>query len=146
MQYRIAYLPDGTIVGTARILDDVVLQRVPVHPEVAATEVAYEAVTLHMGRFYVDTSATPPALKPALAIGAMVSAATIAADGAAECVIAGLPDPCTVTVAGPGSASWGPHPVESGELTVTATEVGDIKVTVSAPPRFLTFETTVHAT
>ena len=145
MQHRIAYLPDGTVVGTARILDEVAASRVPVFSEIATTEAAYEAVTLHMSRFFVDTAVSPPALRPALAIAATVSAATIEADGAAECVVSGLPDPCTVTVTGPGAAAWGPHPVEGGELVLTATEPGDLVVSVAAPPRYLPFETTVHA-
>ena len=59
-----------------------------------------------------------------------LSAASIVADGVAEVVISGLPDPCTVTVT--GVATLGPLEVTGGELRLTAEVAGELRVRVVA--------------
>ena len=75
---------------------------------------------------------------------ATVSTNLIAANGAEECVIAGLPDPCRVTIT--GAVSAGPVDVVGGTLALTSTQPGAIKVTVRADPTHKAWETTIHAT
>jgi len=74
-------------------------------------------------------------------ISPSVSTARIAADGVAESVVSGLPDPCTVTVSrqAPGAALHeaarlvhGPAPLAGGVLTVTTTEPGRLLIDVAA--------------
>jgi hypothetical protein len=76
-------------------------------------------------------------------ISATVSAATIPADGIAECVIAGLPDPCRVTIIGAVSAA--PAEVNGGTLTLTSTQPGAITIRVTADPTHKPWETVIHA-
>jgi hypothetical protein len=77
------------------------------------------------------------------AIAATVSAETIAADGSAECTISGLPDPCRVMVT--GAVQAGPLDVTGGTLTLTSTQPGDIRVSVTADPTHKAWEVTIHA-
>lgn len=77
------------------------------------------------------------------AMAPAVSAAAIAADGVAEAVISGLPDPCTVQVTGP--APVGPLEVTGGSLTLTATLPGAYRVRVSADPTHKPWDVTIHA-
>lgn len=77
------------------------------------------------------------------AIAATVSADTIAADGIAECVIAGLPDPCRVMIS--GAVLAGPAVVAGGTLTLTSTQPGVIRVSVTADPTHKAWETIIHA-
>lgn len=72
-----------------------------------------------------------------------VSATAIAADGLAEAVISGLPDPCTVRVAGP--APVGPLTVSGGTLTLTASQAGAYRVRVTADPTHAPWEGTIDA-
>lgn len=74
----------------------------------------------------------------------VVSSPRFAADGEASCVLSGLPDPCTVTIA--GAASAGPLEVTGGSLTLTSTTPGAIHVQVAAHPAWKPWETTLHAT
>jgi hypothetical protein len=67
-----------------------------------------------------------------LTMAVAVSADTIAADGVAECVLSGLPDPCTVTVR--GAVTAGPVEVTGGSLTITSTALGAISVSINADP------------
>lgn len=76
-------------------------------------------------------------------IAATVSTDTIAADGIAECVIAGLPDPCRVAIS--GAVQAGPAEVTGGTLTLTSTVPGAIRVAVTADPTHKPWETTIHA-
>lgn len=76
-------------------------------------------------------------------IAATVSAETIAADGVAECVITGLPDPCSVTISGAVQAE--PAVVAGGTLTLTSTQAGDIRVGVTADPTHKPWETVINA-
>lgn len=76
-------------------------------------------------------------------IAATVSANTIAADGIAECTIAGLPDPCRVSIS--GAVQAGPAEVTGGTLTLTSTVPGAIRVAVTADPTHKPWETTIHA-
>lgn len=72
-----------------------------------------------------------------------LSAAAIAADGVAACVIAGLPDPCLVTIT--GAVQAGPVQVDGGTLTLTSTQPGAITVVVRADPTFAPWQATIHA-
>lgn len=72
-----------------------------------------------------------------------VSATAIAADNVAEAVISGLPDPCTVRVAGPVPA--GPLLVAGGTLTLTASQAGAYRVRVTADPTHAPWEVTIDA-
>ena len=74
----------------------------------------------------------------------VVSAPSFAANGEAECVLSGLPDPCTVTVRGVVSA--GPVEVVGGSLTLTSTAPGSIHIEITAHPVWKPWETTLHAT
>ena len=73
-----------------------------------------------------------------------LSATTIAADGEDECVLSGLPDPCTVI--GHGAVSAGPVEVTGGSLTLTSTAAGTITVSIMADPVWKPWEATLHAT
>lgn len=72
-----------------------------------------------------------------------ISAATFAADGLAQCVISGLPDPCRVTIT--GAVQAGPVEVAGGTLTLTSTQPGAIRVSVTADPTHKAWEVTIHA-
>jgi len=72
-----------------------------------------------------------------------ISAASFAADGVAECVISGLPDPCMVTVR--GAVSAGPVEVTGGSLTLTSTAAGEIRISVTADPAWKPWRGTVEA-
>lgn len=76
-------------------------------------------------------------------IAATVSAETIAADGIAECVITGLPDPCRVIIS--GAATMAATQVTGGTLTLTSTQAGAIRVSGTADPTHKTWETVIHA-
>lgn len=76
-------------------------------------------------------------------IAATVSANTMAADGIAECTIAGLPDPCRVMIS--GAVLAGPAVVAGGTLTLTSTQPGAIRVSVTAEPTHKAWETIIHA-
>lgn len=72
-----------------------------------------------------------------------VSAATFTADGLAQCVISGLPDPCRVAIT--GAVRAGPVEVTGGTLTLTSTQPGAIRVAVTADPTHKPWEVTIHA-
>ena len=72
-----------------------------------------------------------------------VSATSIAADGEDACVIAGLPDPCTVVVS--GAVSTGPLEVAGGELVLTSTVPGAIHVQVTAGVQWRPWEVSIDA-
>jgi hypothetical protein len=72
-----------------------------------------------------------------------ISAATFAADGIAQCVISGLPDPCRVRIA--GAVQAGPVEVAGGTLTLTSTRQGAIRVSVTADPTHKPWEVAIHA-
>ena len=72
-----------------------------------------------------------------------VSATSIAADGEAACVIAGLPDPCSVVVV--GAVSAGPVEVTGGELVLTSTVSGAIHVLVRDDPDHAPWEVSIDA-
>lgn len=77
------------------------------------------------------------------AIAAVVSGETIAADGIAECLITGLPNPCSVTIA--GAAEVAPAEVAGGTLALTSTQPGAITIRVTADPTHKPWETVIHA-
>lgn len=70
----------------------------------------------------------------------VVSATSIAADGLAECVITGLPNPCGVSLRGQPSVQ-----VAGGSITLTSTEPGPIAVLITADPTHAPWEITIHA-
>jgi hypothetical protein len=72
-----------------------------------------------------------------------ISAATFPADGIAQCVISGLPAPCRVRIT--GAVQAGPIEAAGGTLTLTSTQPGAIRVSVTADPVYKTWETTIHA-
>jgi len=79
-----------------------------------------------------------------LPIPVIVSAPVITADGEDECVLSGLPDPCTVVVH--GAVSAGPLEVTGGSLTLTSTAAGAITVSITADPVFKPWQGAIHAT
>jgi hypothetical protein len=79
-----------------------------------------------------------------LPVPVTVSAPVITADGEDQCVLSGLPDPCTVLVHGVVQA--GPVEVTGGSLTLTSTAAGAITVSIVADPVWKPWETTLHAT
>jgi hypothetical protein len=79
-----------------------------------------------------------------LPVPVTVSAPVIAADGEDQCVLSGLPDPCTITVR--GAVQAGPQEVTGGSLTLTSTAIGAITISVTADPVYKPWETTIHAT
>ena len=72
-----------------------------------------------------------------------VSATSIAADGENACVIAGLPDPCSVVVA--GAVAAGPVEVAGGELVLTSTVLDRIHVRVRDDPTHAPWEVSIDA-
>lgn len=106
------------------------------------------------GRYIVPTAEMIPdpdhwrivagAAVPRLAMAPNASTSSFAADGVAECVLSGLPSPCTATIH--GAVSAGPMEVTGGSLTITSTAPGTIRVAVIANPDFLPWETTIYAT
>jgi hypothetical protein len=76
-------------------------------------------------------------------IAAEVTKETIQADGADECVITGLPDPCDVTLHGLTELPM--TPVTGGSITLTASAPGDIHVEARADPSLITWRRTIHA-
>jgi len=79
-----------------------------------------------------------------LAMAVEISAASFVADGVAECVLSGLPDPCTVTLT--GAVSAGPLDVVGGSLTLTSTTPGVIQIRITADPVWKPWEGAIHAT
>jgi len=79
-----------------------------------------------------------------LPIPVIVSAPVITADGDDECMLSGLPDPCTVTITGVVSA--GPLEVTGGSLTITTTTHSAIQISIAATPVWKPWEGTIHAT
>jgi hypothetical protein len=71
-----------------------------------------------------------------------VSTTAIAADGVAEAVVSGLPDPCTVTVSGPLSAT---ATVDGGELVFSAAAAGTYRLTFSREPTHRPWSTNIVA-
>ena len=103
-------------------------------------EAAYIAVGASPFAFrLVDGAVVPRDAMPA----PTVSATTIAADGVAEAVITGLPEPCRVSVRGPANSTT--IDVADGEIVLTSTVAGGIEVTVDAPPAYLAWRTIIHA-
>jgi UDP-glucose 6-dehydrogenase len=76
-------------------------------------------------------------------ISAVVSASTITADGTAEAVISGLPNPCTVVVSGPVAA--GPEIVNDGSVVLSCDTPGSIVVSVAADPAYMSWSGTIYA-
>jgi hypothetical protein len=72
------------------------------------------------------------------------SVPSFAADGVAECVLSGLPDPCTVTIT--GAVSAGPLEVTGGSLTITSTTPGAITISITANPVWKPWEGVINAT
>lgn len=72
-----------------------------------------------------------------------ISAADITADGADECGISGLPDPCTVALH--GAVTQAPTVVIGGNVTITSTVPGTITVQITADPVYQAWEATIHA-
>lgn len=77
-------------------------------------------------------------------ISPTISKPEIVADGQDECVITGLPDPCTVRIA--GAVTWGPGPVAGGSLTLTSTVPGEIRLTITCDPTHKPWTGVVNAT
>jgi len=77
------------------------------------------------------------------AITPTVSATSFAADGTTTVTIAGLPDPCRVTISG---VLWaGPTDVTGGSIDISSDVAGDLTVSVSAEPAWLSWSTILHA-
>jgi hypothetical protein len=72
-----------------------------------------------------------------------LSTTSIAADGAAECVLSGLPDPCTVTIT--GAVHAGALEVTGGSLIITSTAPGAITISVAANPVWKPWEGVIDA-
>lgn len=72
-----------------------------------------------------------------------VSASSFAADGTTTVTISGLPDPCRVTISG---VLWaGPTDVTGGLIDISSDVAGDLTVSVSAEPAWLSWSTILHA-
>lgn len=69
---------------------------------------------------------------PRAVMAPSISAASFAADGVAECVIAGLPDPCRVVLG--GAAGNTTIDLPGGTLTITSSEPGRITMRITADP------------
>jgi hypothetical protein len=73
----------------------------------------------------------------------LISQTNIVANGIAECVITGLPDPCLVEIF--GAMRVPKFELSGGTLTLTSTQPGAIQVAVRADPTHKLWETTIHA-
>ncbi len=92
-------------------------------------------------RWYVDNGV----LRSRVPIDAVVSTTSIAANGVDEADISGLPTPscfCTIT----GAVTVPVFEITDGTLALTSNVAGDILVSVTAPPPWLAWSTTVRAT
>ncbi|QPC87426.1 hypothetical protein GA830_12235 [Mesorhizobium sp. NBSH29] len=86
--------------------------------------------------WYCDLESGELARRPEIA--ATISSSVIAADGVAECIIAGLPDPVTLTMDGVE------HVIEGGEITITASTPGVFRLAIDQWP-YLPWETEITA-
>jgi hypothetical protein len=94
-----------------------------------------------ISRHYYDIATT--AIRPKALMTPLVGATEIAADGRAEAVISGLPDPCMVQIRGP--ANMAPQTVSGGSITITSEDRGRITVIVTAEPGWLPWSTDINA-
>lgn len=92
------------------------------------------------GTHYV--AGNPPALAARPAMTPNISATSVQANGADAITITDLPDPATVAVTGPHSASG---EVTGGTLELSFDAPGDYLVHIEAFPH-LPYEVTIHAT
>lgn len=76
-------------------------------------------------------------------IAPTISADVIAANGIAESIIAGLPNPCRVTFR--GAVDAGPADLTGGAFTLTSTQPGVITIRVTADPTHKPWEGVIHA-
>jgi hypothetical protein len=158
---KVAHFDDtGVIVGVATITTDAVdfhLARDPVHTMVLSLEQRNKFDALgpdHPGTmvFYMKQTAPTNPLGPGPlpvltlrnAMTPYVSSTTIPSDGVTNATISGLPIPCTVSISGPASVD--PTVIDDGDIDFNADTPGDYIITVSAPPSFLDWSVTVHAT
>ena len=138
-----ALIRDGLIIGAGLCPEiDADAQEAMPGFEIAwlEDEAAFNAVSASPAAFrLVDGAVVPRDAMPE----PTVSATTIAADGVAEAVITGLPEPCRVLVRGPSNSTT--LDVADGEIVLTSTVAGDIEVTVDASPAYLAWRTIIHA-
>ncbi len=92
-------------------------------------------------RWYADNGV----LRSRVPIAVAVSATSIAANGVAEADITGLPTPsCFCTIS--GAVSVPRFEITDGTLALTSNVVGNILVSITAPPPWLAWSTTIVAT
>lgn len=72
-----------------------------------------------------------------------ISASSFTADGTTTVTIGALPDPCSVTITGVLTA--GPTDVTGGSIDISSDVPGDLTVSVSADPVWLSWSTILHA-
>jgi len=90
---------------------------------------------------YVDVGV--PAVVPKQTMAPTVSQTTIPADGTTVATISGLPITCTGSITGP--VAMPPTQITDGQIDFTADVPGDYVITVTAPPVWLDWSTTIHA-
>lgn len=96
--------------------------------------------SMDLAALYVDGAGAHARLAPPITL----SATSIAADGVAEAVIAGIPAGSVLTIT--GATAVDPAPIDDGEVFLTSTAVGALEVRLDCPPPYLRWEATVHAT
>lgn len=94
---------------------------------------------LHPSALYVDDAGAHLRQDPPITL----SPTTIAADGVAEAVISGVPAGSVLTIT--GATAVGPATIGDGEVRLTSTAVGQLRVRLDCPPPYLRWEATVDA-
>lgn len=134
--------PDGSVRGAGACAEEALpLQQAttPGGSIVPIDEELFRAIDADLEGFRLSDGA----VIPRETMAPDVSATSIAADGVAEAVVAGLPQPCRVSIR--GVAQWGPETVDDGEVVITSSLPGALEVRVEAPPSYRAWRTVIHA-
>lgn len=138
MRHFVLHDPSGAILQTC-FADGLADEDIEVWAE-PGRAVAFMAAPIQDMRLYrvVDGEVVERAtMAPTISVG------EITADGADECGISGLPDPCTLALR--GAVTLAPTAVTGGSVAITSTVPGSITVQITADPVYKAWEATIHA-
>lgn len=97
------------------------------------------AIAGRLETFYVQDDVIFTRTEPVIT----VSNTSFAADGLAECTIAGIPLGAKAILR--GAVTAGPVQIDDGDIVITSTSAGMITVTLDCPPPYLRWEGQIHA-